>query len=79
MAALAQTIEYINSPGGLVNNSEYILDFLQNCDKTTYDTIRDHNAKLKEQSDIKPLKMKCVHCSHEYEQPFTLNMSDFFA
>lgn len=79
MQALSRTIEYIGTPNGIVDNKDYIMDFLHNCDKHTYEAIRDHNAKLKEQSDIKPLKISCVHCSHEYEQPFTLNMTDFFA
>ena len=78
MQLLSKTIEYIQTPGSQVTEKAFILDFLHNCDKTTYITIRDHHAKLKEQTDIKPLKIKCIHCEHEYEQPFILNASDFF-
>ena len=78
MRALAKTIEYVKTPTAMVTEFEYILDFIQSCDKGTYDILRDHNAKLKEQSEIKPLKIKCVNCQHDYEQTFTLNMSDFF-
>lgn len=78
MQALARTIEYIKTPAAVVTEFNYILDFIQSCDKHMYDIIKDHNAKMKEQTDIKPLKIKCVNCQHEYEQAFTLNMSDFF-
>lgn len=78
MKILSQTIVYIKTPTVYVDESQYILDFLKNCDKNTYVAIRDYNAKLKEQTEIKPLKIKCVACSHDYEQQFTLNTSDFF-
>jgi hypothetical protein len=76
---LTGAIEYINTPSARVDNKEFILDFLNNCDKNMYVTLRDYNANLKSQTEIKPLRIKCVHCTNEYEQPFTLNTSDFFA
>jgi hypothetical protein len=76
---LTGAIEYIETPTARVDNKEFILDFLNNCDKNMYVELRDHNANLKSQTEIKPLRIKCVHCANEYEQPFTLNTSDFFA
>ena len=78
MRILSQTITHIKTPSAFVEEREYILDFLQNCDRDTYIAIRDHNTNLKAQTEIKPLKIRCMHCQHEYEQPFTLNSSDFF-
>jgi hypothetical protein len=78
MRILSQTITHIKTPSAFVEEREYILDFLQNCDRDTYIAIRDYNSNLKSQTEIKPLKIKCIHCQHEYEQPFTLNTSDFF-
>lgn len=75
---LTGAIEYIQTPTVRVNEKEYIMDFLNNCDKNMYVSIRDYNAELKSTSEIKPLNIKCVHCNHQYEQPFTLNTSDFF-
>ncbi len=75
---ISTTIQYIKTPAAFVDNQEYILDFLRNCDKHTYEKIKEHNAMLKKDSEVKPLKVKCIHCNHEYEQPFTLNVSDFF-
>ena len=78
MKILSQTIVYIKTASAFVDQNEYILDFLRNCDRNTYVAIRDYNTALKEQTEIKPLKIKCVACGHNYEQPFTLNTADFF-
>jgi len=78
MQLLATAIEYISTPSARVDETEYILDFLKNCDKESYNKIKDYHAKLKEDTSIKPLQLTCTSCSHKYEQPFTLNTADFF-
>lgn len=78
MQILSKTIEYIKTPSAFVDQNEFILDFLRNCDKGMFERIKDHNATLKSQSEIKPLPVKCVHCQHEYLQAFTINAADFF-
>lgn len=76
---LTEAIEYIQTPSARVDNKDFILDFLNNCDKNMYAAIRDHNTDLKAATELKPLKLTCVHCQHQYDQTFTLNTSDFFA
>lgn len=78
MDILSKAIEYIKTPTQTVTETNYILDFFKNCDKNTYNTIKDHNASLKSATELKPLDIKCVSCGHEYKQAFTLNPSDFF-
>lgn len=78
MQILAKTIEYIKTPGTVVIETNFIVDFLKSCDNNMFVAIRDYHAKLKETTEIKPLKIKCIHCQHEYDQSFTLNASDFF-
>lgn len=78
MQILTRTIEYIQTPTVMVDKRDFILDFLKNCDKNIYVAVRDHNAELKSQTEMKPLDIKCVHCGNEYKQSFTLNASDFF-
>lgn len=78
MEVLSQSLEYIKTPNTMVDQKPFILDFLKNCDKNIYYEIRDHNAMLKTGTEMKPIDIKCVSCNHEYEQPFTLNPSDFF-
>lgn len=78
MQIIANTVEYIDTPTSRVEQKEFISDFLHNCDGSIYVAIRDHNARLKNSTELKPLDIKCDNCSHEYIQPFTLNASDFF-
>lgn len=75
---LTQVIEYIKTPSAFVDNKSFILDFLNNCDKSTYTKIRDYNTELKSHSEIKPMQLKCMKCENQYEQNLTLNQSDFF-
>jgi hypothetical protein len=76
---LVDTIDCIIAPDTIVNDREFIMDFVKNTDKKSFDTIRDHSIALRESTQTKPLHITCTHCKHEYEQPFTLNVSDFFA
>ena len=76
---LADSIEFIKVPTATVMDREYILEFLKNVDVVAFDIIRKHGIKLKQRTESKPLKIKCVNCQHEYEQPFSINVSDFFA
>lgn len=77
--SLTSSITAIKTPQALVNEFEYIEDFLKNCDRELFNQIRDHVLKLREQSELQPLKLKCTACSHEYEQIITLDMASFFA
>jgi len=75
---ISDSLEHISTPASIVSEKEYILDFLQNCDRKTFELLRSTAVKLREASQIKPLDVKCIHCSHDYTQKLTLNVSDFF-
>jgi hypothetical protein len=78
MDLIGKTIEYIEIPDERVDNPEFINEFIKNCDRTSFTTIRDFNAELKKNTEIKPIHTTCPSCNHEYEQPITLNPTDFF-
>jgi hypothetical protein len=69
---------YATRNGFVVNEKEYILDFLQNCDRNSFVKLKEHTIKLREDAQLKPLAVKCIHCEHEYNQTIALNVSDFF-
>ena len=75
---LAQSIATIRTPQALVNEPEYIQDFLKNCDRNLFNQIRDFIIDLKEKSEMRPLKIVCDACKAEYEQAITMDMSSFF-
>ena len=76
--AVADSIAEIRTPNGIVTESDYITEFLNNCDRSTFNTIRDHAVVLREKSELKPLDISCPSCQHQYQQAFTLDMARFF-
>ena len=77
--SLSISITTIKTPQALVTEQPYIEEFLKNCDRDLFNQIRDHVLKLREQSELQPLKLKCDSCNNEYEQALTLDMASFFA
>ena len=78
MDLLCSSIEYIQTPTIKVDQKDFILDFLKNCDRNVYVSVRDRSYELRQASEIKPMKITCGSCDHEYEQAITLNPTDFF-
>lgn len=77
--SIAHSISEIRSADAIIQESEYISEFLKNCDSNTFNIIRDFVIGLKEKSEIKPIKIKCPQCQYDYQQAFTLDMARFFA
>jgi hypothetical protein len=75
---LASTVEYIKTPHDTVTDREFIHEFLSSCDSKTNKLIQDHSVKLRQENELKPLKVKCMKCSHEYSQSLIINATDFF-
>ncbi len=78
LKALANSISVIRTPQSLVNDAVQIEEWLNNCDRRTFNQIRDFVLEIRRGSEMPPLKMKCHNCSHEYDQMFTLDMTTFF-
>lgn len=75
---ITKTIEYIKTPNATVFDPSYIDEFLRNTDKNTFEKIKEVNLELRNKSENKPLQIRCMHCSNEYSQEFTINASTFF-
>ena len=78
ITTISKSIEYIKTPETMVSDSEQINEFLHNCERSVFETIKDKVLTLRSNSELKPLHIKCMECENEYEQPFTLDMSNFF-
>jgi hypothetical protein len=76
--ALAQNIKTVKTPHALVNDPKHIMEWLSNCDRQSFNRIRDYIIENKRVGEIPPLKLKCNACSTEYDQPITLDMANFF-
>lgn len=75
---VAQSISAIKTPQAMVTETEFIVDFLKNCDSKKFNQLRDYVISLKQASEVKPLDLTCKECSHKYKQAFTLDLSSFF-
>lgn len=78
MMALAQNISLVKTPQAQVTDFNHIAEFLTNCDRSMFAKIKEHIIENKQKAEIQPLKIKCTNCNHEYQQAFTLDMSNFF-
>ena len=76
--ALAQSIAMVQTPQVRVVEQEHINEWLANCDRKVFAVIRDQIIKIKKQAEMQPLHIKCTSCGNEYDQQFTLDMSNFF-
>jgi len=78
--ALAHSISLVKVDGQPVTDSEHIREFMANTDRAVFNRIRDHLTKIRENTEMKPLKITCSNeeCKKEYDQPFTMDMSNFF-
>ena len=76
--ALKWSIAGIRTPGAIVSETEYIKEFLLNCDRKLFNRIRDHVIDLRQVAELKPLDIVCDNCKHEYQQTVTLDMTSFF-
>jgi phage FluMu protein Com len=75
---VANTIEHIQTPETLVTEKDYIVEFLNNCDRDTGSLIRNKSVELREKNELEPIDIKCPECKHEYKQKIELNVTDFF-
>lgn len=76
--AIALSISAIKTPQALVTESEFIEEWLHNCDKAVFTKVRERVVELKSMAEMQPMKMSCPSCSHEYDQMITLDMTSFF-
>jgi len=78
---LAKNIKTIVTPDATVDEEEYILEYLENCENEIYKKIKKEVIAQKNTEALKPLQITCGEekCGHKYEQPFILDMTSFFA
>jgi len=78
MTTMVESIASVVVNGQPVTDRVQINDFITNIDRTMYGKIRDHLTKIRQTGEMKPLSITCKDCEHQFEQPFTLDMTNFF-
>jgi hypothetical protein len=77
--ALAENIKSVKTPTGVVDNTDFITDWLANTDRRVFTAVREAVLERKRKTELQPLHINCQNCQNKYDQVFTLNMSNFFA
>ena len=78
VSMLVDSFESITADGDVVTNTEQINEFLSNCSRQTYNTIKDKIQSLAEQNNLKPVTLTCSDCEKSYEAPLVFDQSNFF-
>lgn len=76
---MAMGIASVRTPTVLVTEPEFILEFLNNCDRDIYNSIREKAIELRRDSELRPMSLRCADCGHEHEQTLNLDQASFFA
>jgi hypothetical protein len=84
MDLVINSIVCIDTSEGKVTNKTHIREFFSNADSSTFDKILKHLEKMRDDSKIKPFKVRSTPedieagAPEEYEIPITFDQSNFF-
>jgi hypothetical protein len=68
----------ITEDGTEVTDIKLIKEFIYNCDRNVFNTIKDKIDNLGKQQKIQPLNITCDSCNTNYESDVTFEQSNFF-
>jgi aspartate carbamoyltransferase regulatory subunit len=64
--------------GVVVRNPEDIKEYLENCERQTYEALKTQIDRYSSENKLQPLRIKCDNCEHEYTSDITFDQSNFF-
>jgi hypothetical protein len=65
--------------GEAVNNPDFIREFYQNAESKIIRTVQARLSAFSKEAAIKPYKVQCSSCQHQFEMNVDFNYSSFFA
>lgn len=78
LKAVSYSVASVRTPHEVVNNPEFIEEYLKNCDVKVYKQIRDQTLQNRIADDIKPLTVTCPNCEHQFDQSIIIDSTLFF-
>jgi len=84
LGLLVDSIAAIKTPDDIVEDRRFIKEFLENADKSVYQTIQDHITNMKKRSGIQPMTVTstaehiAAGAPASYELPISIDNADFF-
>ncbi len=71
-------IDCIENTDNKVTDKTFIKEFLDNCDKEVFDSIREKFNGNNKKSSMQPVTVVCSNCNTSQEVTVSLDQSDFF-
>jgi hypothetical protein len=76
---LVNSIDSITTEDGVVvRNPEDIKEYLENCERQTYDALKTQIDQYSSENKLQPLRIKCDNCETQYTSDITFDQSNFF-
>ena len=77
--SVASSIESITTElGESVKDTNYIIEFLGNCDRKLYDEIKIKISSLIDKGKLQPIELQCEECTKTYSNQLNFDQSNFF-
>lgn len=73
-----QSVEQVEIGETIVTEQEFIIDWLKNCEKSQYDSIKEHIEKNRTAWDLPSFPVQCTDCTTESKIFIELDQSNFF-
>jgi hypothetical protein len=77
---LTGMIANIETTDTVVDNKEFIMEFINNSDREIFSELEGRIDDIKQKITLKPMKVRCTEegCDREFELPISLDQSNFF-
>ena len=77
---LTGMISSIETPEAVVDNKEFIMEFINNSDREIFSELEGKIGDIKQKVALKPMKVRCTEegCDREFDLPISLDQSNFF-
>jgi hypothetical protein len=73
-----KSVESVEVDNQIVDNKDFINEWLTNCDKQIFDELKKHVESNREAWTIPSWPVKCAHCQAESEIYVDLDNTNFF-
>jgi hypothetical protein len=68
----------VQAPAGVVNEREYITEWIINSEKSMFDSIKSQIEKNNQTWRVPNMDVKCEACEHESAVAIQMDQSNFF-
>jgi len=72
------SVEQVEIADTVVTEQEFIIDWLKNCEKSQYDSVKEHVEKNRTAWDLPSFPVQCTDCTAESKIFVELDQSNFF-